>query len=231
MSRWLTIFDVCAELRLSRRAVLNMLRHRQLVGYRLPRSGRNSWGEWRILDPSAAFARYVSESRRHIEHVPLLSTQETAELLSVSPAAIRQLKRRGCLHGTKVGTATLYSAAEIRRFLLRREKRSRQGKRRVYSPILATWARGLAQRDENVGVQVLDSLLHQAIAIPEPAKSRYVTEIWEHFDAINSLVRSARTGEDIGSAVKKAKPKDPVPEIQIANVTDAIEFLKKKRPA
>jgi excisionase family DNA binding protein len=231
MSRWLTLFDVCAELRLGRSAVLGMLRHRQLVGFRLPRCGRSKWGEWRILDPSAALARYVSESQRHIEHVPLLSTQEAAELLSVSPGAIRQLKRRGRLHGTKIGTATLYAPAEIRRFLFWRERRSRQGKRKMYSAILVAWARGLAKQDEHVSVQVLDSLLRQAVAIPEPAKSQYIVEVWDHFDAINSLLRSARTGEDIGSALKRAKSKDPVQEIQIAGVTDAIEFLKEKRPA
>jgi len=231
MARWLTLFDVCAEMRLGRRAVLNMLRHRQLVGYRLPRCGRNKWGEWRILEPSAAFARYVSESRRHIEHVPLLSTAEVAEMLAVTPGAVRQLKRRRRLQGTKVGMTTFYTVAEIRGFLFRRERRRRQGRRRVYSPILATWARGLAEQDKGVGVQVLDSLLRQSVAISEPEKSQYVVEVWEHFDAINSLLRSAKAGEEFGSAVKKARPRDPVMEPQISNVADAIEFLKKKRPA
>lgn len=231
MSRWLTLFDVCAELRLGARAVRGMIRRGQLFGYRLPRRGKNKSGEWRILDPSAEFARHIAESRRHLEHVPLLSTAEVAELLAVTPGAVRQLKRRRRLQGTKVGITTFYTVAEIRGFLFRRERRIRRGKRTMYSPILATWARGLAEQDELVGVQVLDSLLSQAVAIPGPTKSQYIVEVWAHFDAINSLLRSAKVGEDIGSAVKKARPRDAVMEPQISSVADAIEFLKKKRPA
>jgi hypothetical protein len=229
LSRWLTLFDVCAELRLGARAVLAMVRRGQLVGYRLPRSGRNKGGQWRILDPGAKFARYVEESRRHLEHIPLLSSREVAELLGVSTAAVRQLKRRRQLRGSRVGVATLYTAAEVRRFLFKRERGSRQGNRRMYSPILADWARRLARGDEPVDVQVLDSLLREAVPIPEPEKSQYIVEVWEHFDAINSLLRSARAGEDIRSAVKKARPKNPVPKPQIARLTDAIELLSNKK--
>ncbi len=224
MNRWLTLFDVCAELRLGSRAVRGMIRRGQLFGYRLPRRGRNKWGEWRILDPSTKFARYVEESRRHIEHVPLLSTCEVAELLAVTPSAVRQLKRRRRLRGTKVGMTTLYTVAEIRGFLFRRERRTRRGKRTMYSPILVAWARRLAQQDENVGVQVLDSLLRQSVAIPEPAK--YIVEVWAHFDAINSLLRSARLGEDLAHCVKKAGTAHSVPEPRLTELSAVANFLK-----
>jgi hypothetical protein len=125
----------------------------------------------------------------------------------------------------KVGIKTLYTAGEVRRLLFKRERVSRQGARKLYSPILAGWARGLAKQDEQVGVQVLDSLLRAAIPIPEPAKSQYIVEVWAHFDAINSLLRSARAGEDISFAGKK------VPEPQIFSFADAIDFVKKRRPA
>jgi hypothetical protein len=228
LNRWRTLFEVCEELRLGPRPVRRLIRRGQLVGYRLPRSGRNQWGQWRILDPGAKFARYVDEVNRHVEHVPLLSGREVAEVLGVTPNAVRQLKRRRRLRGTKVGMNTLYTAGEVRRFLFKRERISRQGARKVYSPILATWARGLVKQDEQVGVQVLDSLLRAAVPIPEPARSQYIVEVWDHFDAINSLLRSARTGEDIASAVKKAQPKDLVPKPEINTLADAIEFLKKR---
>jgi hypothetical protein len=195
MDQWLTLQEICCELRMGGRAVLSLIRRGQLVGFRLPKRGRNKFGAWRILYPGPRFARYLEECKRHVEHVPLLSGREVAEILNVTPAAVRQLKKRRRLQGTRVGMATLYTAAEIRKFLFTRESRSRRGGTGMYSPILAAWARGLAEQDEAAGVHTLDSLLREAITIPEPAKSRYIVEVWDHFDAINSLIRAAKTGE------------------------------------
>ena len=40
-----------------------------------------------------------------------------------------------------------------------------------------------------------------AVGLAEPQKSRYVVEVWRHFEAINSLLRSAELGEDIAQAI------------------------------
>jgi hypothetical protein len=168
----------------------------------------------------------LEECKRHVEHVPLLTGREAAELLAVTPAAIRQLKRRRRLRGTKVGPVTLFTAAEIRRFLFQREKASRQGSRKMYSPILATWLRRLVAQDELIDVQVLDGLLHEAVGIREPGKSQYIVEIWGHFDAINELLRSARLGEDIAHAVKKARSPDWIPARHLKKLSDILNFGK-----
>jgi hypothetical protein len=191
--------DLC----LGERAVLSLLKRGLLVGIRLPRRGRSRWGEWRILDPSEQFARYIQESKRHVEHVPLLSSRELAEVLGVTPGAIRQLKKRGQIHGKKLGNAAMYSAAEVRRFVFSKKRGSQRNGRQMYSPILANWLRGVLEEDEHIEAQVLTELLERVVPIPAPDKSGYITELWHHFDAINDLLQSAKRGEGFFSAVKK----------------------------
>jgi hypothetical protein len=208
-----------------------MLKSGVLVGYRVPgwRKHRDRLlprGKWRILDPGHKFAQYLDESHRHIEHVPLLAGREVAEVVGVTPAAIRQLKKRKRLCGNIVNHQTFYAAAEIRRLLLRREGRGRQS----YSPILVRWLRGLVAQDVHVTVQVLDEMLSQVVAIPEPEKSRYLIELWWHFDMVNDLVRSARLGETADSAIKSARSRQRLhsPEaLKIRTTLDPLSFLLK----
>jgi hypothetical protein len=209
MNKWLTFDETCVELRLAGKAVRNMLRSGLLVGYQVPLRHRDpkskgKFGAWRILNPGAKFARYWKESERHLEHIPLLSSREMAEILNVKPATIRQLKKRGRLQGTETSNGTLYTVEELRRILLRRESKAKGPK--LYSPILGRWAQGLVAQDAAVQAEVLDELLKQAVGLAEPVKSRYIVEVWLHFDAVNSLFRSARLGEDIGLAVSKRRP-------------------------
>src|SRR5262249_35819304 len=147
-------------------------------------------GAIRILYPGPRLARFIEDSKRHLEHVPLLSCREVSEAVSMKPATIRQLKKRGHLRGSRVGNATLFTAAEVRRFLIKRE-RGKKTERQTYSPILADWLRRLVDRAAEIDVQVLDTLLRQTVSVPEPNKSFYVSELWKHFDAINSLLLSA----------------------------------------
>jgi hypothetical protein len=65
-----------------------------------------------------------------------------------------------------------------------------------------------------VQAEVLDQLLKQAVGLAEPKKSWYVVEVWRHFKAINSLLRSAQLGEDIAQA-KKLDAKPHLPEISV----------------
>ena len=197
------MWDVCLDLCLGQRAVLALLKRGQLVGIRLPKRGRSRWGEWRILDPSEQFARYIQESKRHVEHAPLLSSRELAEVLGVRPGTIRQLKKRGRIQGKKVGNTTLYTAAEVRRFVFNKKRGNERNGRQMYSPILAGWLRRILETDECVAGQVFGELLEQVVPIPAPDKSGYIIELWHHFDAINDLLRYAKRGEDFFSAVKK----------------------------
>ncbi len=194
MERWLSFDDVCLELGLGSRAVSTLLRSGALVGYRLPRQGQRGKknGQWRILDPGHRFARYLEESKRRIEHVPLLSGREIAEVLEVTPAAIRQLRKRKKIRGQKVGNTVLYTAAEIRRVVIQRDRRSRRGKRDSYSPILATWVKRVLSGDQWVGAEALNQLLWQAVTLPEPEKTHYIVLLWQQCDLINELLRGIR---------------------------------------
>jgi hypothetical protein len=99
VARWLSLRQVCFELRLGECTVVSLLKRGSLVGIWLPKHGRSRWGEWRILDPGEQFSRYLQESRRHVEHVPLLSSRELPEVLGVKPGTIRQMKKHGQIRG------------------------------------------------------------------------------------------------------------------------------------
>lgn len=210
MNKWLTFDETCVELRLAGKAVRNMLRSGLLVGYQVPLrrrdpKSRGKFGAWRILNPGAKFSRHLKESERHLEHVPLLNGREAAEVLGVKPGTIRQLKKRGLLQGMATPSGTLYTVQELRRFLLRRESKAWGPK--LCSPILGRWAQGLVAQDTSVQAEVLDELLKRAVGLAEPLKSKYVVEVWQHFDGVNSLLRSARLGEDLTLAISKTMPR------------------------
>lgn len=196
MSQWLTLDEAGLELGLGVKAVRTMLRHGLLVGYQVPGSqSRRKKGAWRILNPGAKFARYLEESKRRCEHVPLLSGREVAEILGVRPSAIRQLKKRHRIEGKLVGRTTVYSVEAVRHLLKQRERKIASD-RKLYSPTLATWARGLVSQDSSLQAQALDEMFRQLVRVPEPAKSRYILELWQLFDAVNSLLRSASLKRD-----------------------------------
>ena len=65
---------------------------------------------------------------------------------------------------------------------------------------------------------MLDELLKQAVGVAEPQKSKYVVEVWRHFEAINSLLRSAKLGEDVALAVNKTMPNNLDPKRHLPNI-------------
>ena len=215
MLRWRSLAEVCCELRLGPKAVLGMLNSGQLKWFRL--RSRNGRGRLRILDPSPQLVRHVQESQRHLEHVPLLSSREVAEVLGLQPSAIRQIKRRGGVQGRRVGKTTLYTVDEIRRLFRARTRKSERG-RHEYCPILARWLRSILEDDRYLAGDILIELIQQAVRLPAPRKSRYVTELWRHFDAINSLLRSARDDEDFEIAQRKAKVGDLQEALRVVEV-------------
>jgi len=232
MNKWLSFDEVCMELRLGEKAIRSMLRNGQLVGYQVPTSHadfrrRGKMGAWRILDPGAKFARYLEESKQRVEHVPLLSGREAAAVLGVKPGTIRQLKKRHRLQGTASTQGTLYSVQELRRLLWKRDCKARKNGRALCSPTLITWARGIVAKDAGIQAEALDELLRQAVFLSEPAKSHYVVKIWEHFDAVNYLLRSATLGEDPDFAATKAKSSSIVPRLEKNAATALIHQLKR----
>lgn len=226
LDRWISLSEATTEFRMGPRAVLRLIKDRTLVAIRLRRRGKNPLGQWRILYPGPVVGRFIAESKRHIEHVPLLSSHEVGEALGITPGAVRQLKKRGGLHGSKVGNTTLYTAAEVRELLFRRERKKRTG-RRMYSPILACWLRRLVDQHAEVDVQVLDTLLRESVGLVEPMKSHFISEVWGHFDAINELMRWAQEGGDM--AHRPRGPHSPGSTQRICSNADIVRFLSNVR--
>ena len=87
-----------------------------------------------------------------------------------------------------MGNQTVYTPTEVRRILFWRNLDSRRG----YSPILVRWLTGIIERDQRIGGDILDNLLRQALPVPEPLRSRYITELWNLFDRVNEILKYAQ---------------------------------------
>lgn len=220
---WLSLRETCAELRIGPRAVKALIGSGLLAAIRLPKRGRIRNGALRIRFPGPKLLQSIIQADRRLELVPLLSGREVAEVLGVTPGSIRQLKRRGHLQGSRVGNLTLYSGAEVRQFLFRRERTKREGKR-LYSPIIAGWLRRIIDQDEEVDVQVLDTLLRESVTLKEPIKSAFITEIWNCFDWINDLLWWARAGGDIASKPPTVQ-RPGRPRVDADGVNGLIQYL------
>ncbi|GAC1680205.1 MAG: hypothetical protein NVS9B5_12550 [Terriglobales bacterium] len=102
----------------------------------------------------------------------------------------------------------LYTAAEIRRLLFERDRSSRDGKRNSYSRILVKWLENIVSNNEWVGAEALNQLLRQAIALPEPQKSRFVVRLWDQFDRLNEMLREIKREADLSAAIWCVNQKD-----------------------
>ena len=188
-----------------------MLREGILVGYWVPKLGENGTcrkGAWRILDPGIKFTRYLEDSRRHIEHVPLLSGREVAQVLQVTSSAIRQLRRRKRIEGQKVRKTVLYTAAEIRKVLFERERRSGRRKRTSYSPVLVRWLEQILGANQWAEAEALNQLLWQTVTLPEPERCHYVVLLWEQFERLNEMIREIKSkGADADDPKSGSSPR------------------------
>lgn len=186
--RWLTLREAAIELRTSPGAIKTLVKERQLVAI----TGKNirQVSAWRILDPAPALRAQLLEPP--LENFPVIRPAELAKILGLSSGVIKWHVFMGHIKPMKVNRQLSYfSVKEVRRFLARHERRSGYRKQ-SYSQVLVDWVKGMLENDMKPNHEVLESLIQQAVSLPEPARSSTIAQLWKHFDEVNALLKECR---------------------------------------
>jgi len=194
MPQWLTIQEACLELRLGRITVLRMLREKTLLGVRVSTGNPKTTAQWRIFPPSEKMRRLILEREEHLLHVPLLSSHEVAAVLKVKPCTVRFYVKTGHLKPavSRPGQLSLFTAAEVRRFLWYRERYHRKG-RKVYSAWLRDFLTAVLEKESAPSVQQLESLVAQVMSyLPREEREPLLPVFWKALEQINEVLRRVR---------------------------------------
>lgn len=190
--RFLTLTELCFKLRISDDCARGLLAEKRLTGMRL----RN--GEWRIVDPGQRFERYIQEMDEHLVHVPLLSSQEVATILGKHPVYVRALvKQKKLIPATQEGKRRLnrFTVAEVRRFLISRQKIKHHQGCCVKIELLIQWAKQFLEQPnaESVPATVdeIDQMVTQILKLREPDRSRSLQALFLKLDKTDQIVRSS----------------------------------------
>lgn len=192
--RFLTMQELCIKLRISDDCARRMLKDGKLVGMKL------ATGEWRIVDPGHKFEAYVRGLEAHLQHVPLLTTQEVSELTGYCFFYIHQLVGAGKLKPeARQGNRAmlLFTVDEVRRFMWERQKIKRPRRYTVKLEQLVRWAKRVLEPDpvESSGESLKDEMYEIAIQImrlPEPVRSQSLADLYRKLDFAELIVRVGR---------------------------------------
>jgi|SRR5882762_3348356 len=216
--RFITSKECALKLRITIDRVFALIKIGKLQAIRTGRSAsrRGIRAAWRIVDPGDKFIEYLEQLDHHLEHVPLLSTAEAAVVIGTSKGCVQGLvntkrlipARRGskAVKGSTERSATkLFTIDEIRRFLLKQQKR-KYHTHRVEIQRLIEFAKitineslhGDAQK-----VQARDELnreIDQMLKLPEPHRRLSLVDLWEKLDKVEYI-----------AGLVKEKQQDPSP--------------------
>ena len=192
--QWLTISEACLELRLSRITVLRLLRQGVLLGVRTDSRNPKKNSQWRIYPPSEKMKRILAEQDEHHLHVPLFTAQEVGKVLGIQACTVRKFVQLGRLHQVSQGPGlpSLFTAAEVRRFIWYRERLHRQG-RKIYSPWLVKFLTAVLQAETAPAVQQLEWLVAQVMTyLPGEEREALLPNFWKALEQINEVLRRVR---------------------------------------
>jgi Helix-turn-helix domain len=189
MPRWLTMAEVQAELRVGKKTIYSLLKSGLLVGIN---AGEHSIG-WRILDPSEKLRERLVEPE--LERFPLFTANEVAEVLGLATSTINghvwKKKLRPHPGYSRNGSTMLFTPKEIRRFLAYREERRGPGSR-SYSRTLVRWLKAYLEENSKSVAKELDEVIAEAVPLPEPERSKYISLLWEQFDRIEDILKEVQ---------------------------------------
>ena len=201
MARWLTFDDLVFELQLPPGRVLKLIRAGSLVGICTGKK-INLKTDWRYLDPSEKYknALVIQEkilSQTHavdLMEFPVISSAEFAAIAGISPARIRGLIFTDQLVPTKMGRYCLFTAAQVREFLLRRERKEPRS-RRARCEVLLRWClRAIKSRAADAMTQeevrqddLLEGMLARLLRLKEPERTQAVQEFWRRYQLAKDI--------------------------------------------
>lgn len=194
-SRWLTFDELVFELQLPPKRVRKLIREGRLVGICTGRKA-NYATDWRYLDPSEKYKRALEEQEKILSHAhsvdlmefPVLSSAEFAQLAGISSSRVRGLVFNRKLLPTKIGKYSLFTANQVREFLLRRERKEPTA-RRVRCELLLRWCleKITAGTEETLTIaqvendDLLESTLQRLLRLKEPERTQAVQEFWRRY--------------------------------------------------
>ena len=183
------------NLRLSWNEVVRLLKEGKLLGMKVGR-GR---GRWRIADPGPKFAQMLKEREEHIVHVPLLTTAEAAEIIGITVGSLQMaVKERRLAPAESVnGKPKMFTVAEVRRYLWKKEKRNRARRKTIRIERVIQWAKILLDEqrkgssEELVVRDELNTLIQDILQLQEPQRTSSLVDLWNKFETVGYLASLA----------------------------------------
>lgn len=201
-SRWLTLEQIREELRLPPKVIFRLIRQHKLVG--VVDGTRLNRHNWRILDPSPEYKRALTalesvlkeKSVIDLMQFPIVGPAEFAEIAGITQSGLRNHVRSGKLRPHKMGRYSVYTAQQVRDFLLARERSEPTG-RRVRSSAILQWCMQKLQanpvatlsREEVEKDDALEGTLRRIMRQTEPDRSIHLAEFWRRFELIQSAAQ------------------------------------------
>lgn len=221
--QWLTMDEAQIRFKRSYDGILSMIEDGSLQAMKIGRTA--GCGSWRILDPTPEFLeKRKAAEEEHIFHIPLLTIHEAAEVLGTTPLNVRQMVFRGQLKYDTPGKfgkearQCYFTVAEIRRFLWKKEKRQRQGRRVVKINRVIQWAKVLMDQERaktTEGYRAKDEiyeLLEEIMALPAEQRLASLRHTWRQFDLVQAMVTAANvplpTGESRSGGMEESLPEE-----------------------
>ena len=205
--RWLTFDELVFELQLPPKRVRKLIREGRLVGICAGRKA-NYETDWRYLDPSEKYKRALEEQEKILSHAhsvdlmefPVISSAEFAQIAGISSSRIRGLVFNRKLLPTKIGKYSLFTATQVREFLLRRERKEPTA-RRERCELLLRWclerikeAEGTMTAAQVENDDLLESTLQRLLRLKEPERTRAVQEFWRRYQLARDVAAVLNAG-------------------------------------
>ena len=131
--RFYSLPDFCLIFGFDRRTVKKYIKQGDLKGFRLP------GGQWRIREPEWQTAPNTKQ-RRPADEIFLLKSAEVADLVEVTPRAIRLMAQEGRIDFEWIGGTRRFSLQSVRQAIALRIG-GKRGRRRNQRKAIVAWAR------------------------------------------------------------------------------------------
>lgn len=203
--KYLSLSELCFKLKISDSTAKSMLKDGRLTGIKV---GKRNRGEYRIVDPGPKFEAYLRSLEERTLHLPLLSAHEAAEVVGTSYYYLHQLIKKGQIKPmARVGKLRvhLFTVAEIRRYLMAKQKLARPRKKLVRLERLIQWAKQILaqQNGETVSTAALDEMaveVDRILKLPEPVRSQSLQALFLQLDRAQLMVQASTHKPESGSS-------------------------------
>ncbi len=137
---WITLRELCTDLGISDKTARRMIARGEMKGVKVGR-------QWRVLLPEKL---NLHVPFRGIEGFWFLRGTEVAELLQISPRAVRQMAKSGRIEFEWIGKKRAYSVAAVRKALVARLSGGKRPSASHARQIVMEWAKRSLKGDPRV---------------------------------------------------------------------------------